>query len=343
MIFIDKCFKKPTPHTPVWIMRQAGRYLSEYRAIRKQAGSFLNLCHNPELSAEVTIQPIDILGVDAAILFSDILVLPNEMGMDLEFVTQKGPVIHNPVTSLKDIAALDENAANKLTYTYETIKLVREKLPTDKALIGFAGAPWTVATYMIEGSGSKNYFNSKKMLYSDPQTLHKLLEVLTKSTHDYLENQIKAGVNAVMLFDSWASMIEPARYIDFSFSYMLQIAESLKSKYPHIPVILFPKGVGASLETIANLNGNFDVFGVDWSTPITLAKKHLSPRYVLQGNVEPFRLYNQEASAACVRSVHERMDGAHHIFNLGHGITPDVPVENVKYFVDQVHQVSKVS
>lgn len=341
MIFIDACFKKKTPYTPAWIMRQAGRYLPEYMQTREQAGSFLNLCHNPELSAKVTLQPIDRFDLDAAILFSDILVLPKEMGLDLNFVKNEGPRFSNPINNAKDVANLDENCADKMTYVYECIKKVREDLPKEKALIGFAGSPWTTATYMVEGSGSKNYYKIKKMLYSDKELLKSILEFNTKATKEYLEKQIQAGVDAVMLFDSWASAIEPALYIEFSFSYMLEIASYIKEKYPHIPVILFPKNVSNSLEEIRDLDGKFDVFGVDWATPMSVAKEYLSPKYTLQGNIEPCRLYSQEAIKKCVTSVAEKMQGLPHIFNLGHGIMPDAPVENVKYFVDIVREITK--
>jgi uroporphyrinogen decarboxylase len=341
MIFIDACLKKPTPYTPIWIMRQAGRYLPEYMEVRKEAGSFLNLCHNPELSAKVTIQPIDRLGVDAAILFSDILVLPDEMGMDLQFVQGEGPKILNSINNASDVASLRENASDKMTYVYETIKKVRENLDKEKALIGFAGSPWTIATYMVEGGGSKSYYKIKKMLYSDSDTLKKLLAFNTHSTKEYLENQIKAGVNAVMLFDSWASALEPAVYMEYSFSYMVEIASYLKEKYPHIPVILFPKGVSNNLVDIRDLRANFDVFGVDWGTPMSLAKEHLSSLYTLQGNIEPSRIHSKKALKECVESLSSVMKDTPHIFNLGHGIMPDAPIENVKYLVDLVHNITK--
>ena len=264
-IFIDACFGKETPYTPVWMMRQAGRYLPEYMEVREKAGDFLSLCHNPELAAEVTLQPVDIVGVDAAILFSDILVVPNEMGMDLRFEKGEGPIFDNPIKSQEDLDALidGKEAAEKLTYVYDTIKIVKEKLPQDKALIGFAGAPWTLATYMIEGQGSKTYTNSKRMMYSNPQLLHNILSKVTEAVKYYLQKQIEAGVDAVQIFDSWASAIEPSKYDEFSWKYMVEIAEYLKEKYPHIAVILFPKGVAPFIER-GWVYGNFDVFGVDW-------------------------------------------------------------------------------
>ncbi|MBD3791507.1 MAG: uroporphyrinogen decarboxylase [Campylobacterales bacterium] len=343
-IFVDACFGKETPYTPVWMMRQAGRYLPEYMAVRGEAGSFLNLCHDPEKAAEVTIQPLDIVGVDAAILFSDILVIPDEMGMDLSFVKGEGPKFSDPVATEEDLERLigGEEAASRLTYVYDTIRLLREQLDArddDKALIGFTGAPWTLATYMIEGQGTKTYNICKKMMYSNPELLHKILRKVTDVVKLYMEKQIESGVDVVQIFDSWAAAIEPGKYDEFSWKYMVEISEYLKEKYPHIPVIMFPKGVAAFIER-GGVYGNFDVFGVDWGTPMALAKEKLGDRYVLQGNMEPCRLYSQEATTACVEAIQEIMGGKRHIFNLGHGILPDVPVENAKHFVRECHRVS---
>jgi len=339
-IFVDACLGKPTPYTPVWMMRQAGRYLPEYMEVRAKAGNFLNLCHDPELACEVTLQPVDRLGVDAAILFSDILVVPNEMGMKLDFVKGEGPVFEDPIASQADIDALlgGEEAANKLTYVYETIKLIKERLAEDKALIGFTGAPWTLATYMIEGQGTKTYNICKKMMYSNPKLLHAILSKVTQVVKLYMEKQIEAGIDVVQIFDSWAAAIEPSKYDEFSWKYMIEIADYLKAKYPHIPIIMFPKGIPAFLDKVY---GNFDVFGVDWSTPMALAKEKLGERYVLQGNMEPCRLYSKEATKECVESLASTMRGGRHIFNLGHGILPDVPVENAQYFVTLCQEVSK--
>lgn len=339
-IFVDACFGKPTPYTPVWMMRQAGRYLPEYMKVRAKAGSFLNLCHNPTLAAEVTLQPVDIVGVDAAILFSDILVIPNEMGMKLDFIKGEGPVFEKPIATNEDIDSLlgGEAAADRLTYVYETIKIVRDQLSSDKALIGFTGAPWTLATYMIEGQGTKTYNVCKKMMYANPKLLHKILAKVTEVVKYYLEKQIASGVDVVQIFDSWAAAIEPSMYDEFSWKYMVEISDFIKAKYPYIPIIMFPKGVPAFLDKVY---GNFDVFGVDWSTPMALAKEKLGTKYVLQGNMEPCRLYSQEATKACVESLANIMKDGRHIFNLGHGILPDVPVENAKYFVKLCQEVSR--
>lgn len=339
MIFVDACFKKEVAYTPVWMMRQAGRYLPEYMAVRQSVGGFLNLCKDYKKASEVTIQPVDILGVDAAILFSDILVIPLEMGMDLEFIKGEGPVFNSPIKTKADLDKLEsDKAVDRLAYVYDTIKLTREKLAKDKALIGFSGSPWTVATYMIEGSGTKNYAKCKKILYQDPEFLHQILAKVTQTTKLYLERQIKSGVNAIQIFDSWAAALEKEMFFEFSWRYIIEIVDYLKERYPEIPIIVFPKGVGSYLDKI---DGNFDVFGVDWGTPIELARDILGDRYTLQGNMEPCRLYSKEATKEAVERILKSMKGHHHIFNLGHGILPDVPVANAKYFIKLVQESSK--
>ncbi len=343
-IFVDACKGLETPYTPVWMMRQAGRYLPEYMKVRAEAGNFLNLCHDPKKAAEVTIQPLDIVGVDAAILFSDILVIPDEMGMDLSFVKGEGPKFSDPITCEADVDRLigGKEAASKLTYVYDTIKLLREQLDArgdDKALIGFTGAPWTLATYMIEGQGTKTYNLCKKMMYSDPELLHKILRKVTEVVKLYMEKQIQSGIDVVQIFDSWAAAIEPSKYNEFSWQYMVEIADYLKLKYPETPIIMFPKGVSAFISS-GLVYGNFDVFGVDWGTPMAMAKEKLGDRYVLQGNMEPCRLYSKKETTKCVEAIQNIMDGKRHIFNLGHGILPDVPVENAKHFVSECQRVS---
>ncbi|EGK8157091.1 uroporphyrinogen decarboxylase [Campylobacter fetus] len=338
MIFIDACFGKPTPYTPIWMMRQAGRYLPEYMAVRDAAGDFLSLCKDYKKASEVTLQPVDILGVDAAIMFSDILVVPLEMGMELKFIKGEGPVFENPILSMDSLDKLSvEKAVKNLSYVYDTIKLTREKLSSDKALIGFCGAPWTIATYMIEGGSTKTYNISKKMLYDNPQFLHAILRKVTNALKLYLEEQIKAGVNAVQIFDSWASALEQNAYLEFGFSYINELVDYIKSQYPDIPVIVFPKGISGFLNKIG---GKFDVFGVDWSTPLKMAKETLGSRYVLQGNMEPTRLYSKDAIDDGVDEILSIMRGHRHIFNLGHGILPDVSVENAKYFIKSVQEKS---
>jgi len=337
-IFIDACFGKETPYTPIWMMRQAGRYLPEYMEVRQKAGNFLNLCHSPEMAAEATLQPVRRLGVDAAILFSDILVVPNEMGMELEFIKGFGPKFPKPLTNIEDVDTLQMDAADKLTYVYETIVKVKKELADDKALIGFTGSPWTLATYMVEGQGTKTYAVVKKKIATDPEFMHKLLEKITDVVKLYLEKQIIAGVDAVQIFDSWAAALEEEAFFEFSWKYMLDIVDYIKEKYPHIPVLLFPKGISGYLDKI---DGNFDVFGVDWSTPIELAKEKLGDKYVLQGNMEPTRLYSREATKKGVTHILDVMQNKRHIFNLGHGMLPDFKPDDAQYLVDLVHEMSK--
>lgn len=339
MIFIDACLKKNTPYTPVWMMRQAGRYLPEYMRVRNEAGDFLSLCKDYKKASEVTIQPVDILGVDAAILFSDILVVPLEMGMDLKFIKGEGPVFQKPIKNLDDLNALDsQKAVKNLQYVYDTISLTRQNLNKDKALIGFLGAPWTLATYMIEGQGSKTYAVCKKLLYSDPELMHKILDKVTDACIGYAKKQINSGVNAIQIFDSWAAALEESAFFEFSWSYILKIVDAIKAEFADFPVIVFPKGISGYLDKIY---GNFDVFGVDWSTPIELTKQKLGSKYTLQGNMEPTRLYSKTQIDKGIDHILKVMDGSSHIFNLGHGILPDIPVENAKYFIKQVQERSK--
>ena len=340
MIFVDACFGKKTPHTPVWMMRQAGRYLPEYMAVREKAGDFLSLCKDPQKACEVTLQPVDILGVDAAILFSDILVVPLEMGMDLKFVKGEGPIFSHPIKTEEDLDKLSiEEAAEKLDYVYQAIKLIRGKLASDKALIGFCGSPWTLATYMVEGQGTKTYAVVKKLLYTNPKFMHKILAKVTEVLKLYMENQISSGINAAMIFDSWASALEEKAFFEFSWEYMKELSSFIKDRYPDIPVIMFPKGISGYLDKI---DGNFDVFGVDWSTPMELAYKKLGDKYILQGNMEPTRLYSKDAIREGVKHINSVMkNNNRHIFNLGHGILPDIPVENAKYFIKLVQESTK--
>ena len=337
-IFIDACFGKQTPYTPVWMMRQAGRYLPEYMEIRKKVGNFLDMTRNPEIAAEVTLQPIRILDVDAAILFSDILNLPMEMGLPLRFEKGVGPIFDKTISNEEDIDNLDENACEKISYVYEAIKLIKKDLPAEKALIGFSGSPWTVSTYMVEGRGSKQYAKIKKMVYANPKTLHKLLEKVTDQTEKYLLKQIEAGADAVMVFDSWGGALERDKFFEFSWNYMKQIARNIKQKHPQVPVILFSKGVGLYMD---GMDGEFDVVGVDWNTPMEYALNIFKDNYTLQGNMEPTRLYSKEATKEAVTKIAETMKGHRHIFNLGHGILPDVPVENAKYFVNLCKEITK--
>jgi len=339
MVFIDACLRKETPYTPIWMMRQAGRYLTEYMNTRAQAGSFMNLCHNPELACEVTLQPIDILGVDAAILFSDILVVPDEMGMNLEFIKGQGPIIHDPLRTQADLDRLSDQSPDNLGYVYDSVKLIRKELSSDKALIGFAGSPWTLATYMVEGGGSKSYAIIKKMVYSNPTLMHNILRKTTDAVIEYLSRQIEAGADAVQVFDSWGGALEKSAFFEFSWSYMQEISNTLKTRYPNTPVILFSRGITGMLDEI---DGNFDVFGVDWNMPIEIAKAKLGSKYVLQGNLEPTRLYDAAKMEEGVRHIVDVMGKEPgHIFNLGHGMLPDLPRENAIRLVELVHELTR--
>lgn len=335
MIFIDACWGRATPRTPVWFMRQAGRYLSEYRATRARAKDFLGLCKNPELACEVTLQPIDILDVDAAILFSDILVIPLEMGLGLGFYEGEGPRFAQTVRSESDLSRLQPRAFERTNYVYETLTKTRAKLPQDKALIGFCGAPWTLATYMIEGESSKQFAHSKRMLYANPSTLKKLLAILCEELKNYLSMQASAGANALMIFDSWAGALSPAAYLEFGWQPICEIADFLRTKHPEIPLIVFPKGVGGFLEM---LNGNFAVLGIDWGVSMAKARNLLGERFVLQGNLEPATLYDANAMEQGAREILRAMSGQPFIFNLGHGMLPDLPRENAQRLVEIVHR-----
>lgn len=337
MIFIDACLRKKTPYTPIWMMRQAGRYLDEYKATRKRAKNFIDLCQRVDLATEVTLQPIDILDVDAAILFSDILVIPYEMGLPLEFKEGFGPQFLQTIDNEESLGMLKSNAHARLSYVYECVDSVRKRLAKDKALIGFSGAPWTLATYMIEGHGSKSYEKSKKMLYQNPKLLHALLQKLTDEIKQYLSMQIKAGANAVMLFDSWANALEKSKYLEFGWFYLQDIASYLKTMYPQIPLIAFPRGVGAFLES---LHGKFDVLGIDWQIDMKEAKEKAGDRFVLQGNLEPARLYDYSSMKEGVISILEVMRNSGHIFNLGHGMIKDLPRENAISLVKLVRELS---
>jgi uroporphyrinogen decarboxylase len=318
-------------------MRQAGRYLSQYRQTRAKAKDFIDFCRRSDLAAEATLQPIEALGVDAAIIFSDILVVPLEMGMRVEFAEGVGPVLSEPIRDRIGVDRLRENAADRLDYVYDALKIVRANLAANKALIGFAGSPWTLATYMIEGGGSKTYATAKKMAYCAPDLLHSLLRKLSAVIESYLLRQIDAGANAVQIFDSWGGALEKSAFFEFSWNYMKQIATRIKSERPQIPVILFSKGAGGYLEAI---DGDFDVFGVDWNTPIDRAKSVLFDRYALQGNMDPARLYSKAAIEEGAREIARIMRGENgYIFNLGHGMQPDFSVENAKFLVDFARQI----
>lgn len=338
MIFIDACRRQDTPYTPIWLMRQAGRYMSEYRAARQETGSFLALCENPDLVKKVTLQPIEAFDFDAAIIFSDILLVPREMGLPLDFVEGDGPVFAKTITDYQSVCTLKKDTFLRMEYVFDGISQTRAALPKEKALIGFCGSPWTLATYMIEGRGTKNFAKSKKILYESPQTMHFLLKQITDELKGFIEGQIKAGADAIMIFDSWAGALEMDAFYEFSFGYVKDILKHARNT-ANVPLIVYPRGIGAFIDKI---DGRFDVLGLDQGVPLFAAKKSLGSRYVLQGNLEPARLYSEDAMEMGVDeiiSVMGKKPG--HIFNVGMGMLPDLPRENVKKLVEIVRKKTK--
>ena len=336
--------KEPVDHTPVWIMRQAGRYLPEYRETRKQAGDFLSLCRSADLVSEVTLQPLRRFPLDAAIVFSDILTIPDAMGLGLYFSEGEGPKFQHPIKSRADIqkiAALDPEI--ELKYVMDGIRQVRKDLKGEVPLIGFSGSPWTLATYMIEGGGSKAFTKIKNMLYSDPVSLHLLLDKLAKSVIEYLNAQIKAGAQAVMLFDTWGGVLTPSDYKEFSLNYMHQIVDGVlrENEGRKVPITLFTKNGGMWLEEIAKTG--CDGIGLDWTIDIKEAKQRVGSKVALQGNMDPSILYasGERIEQEVAKILQGFGSGSGHVFNLGHGIHLDVPPKNVKIFVDAVHRLSK--
>lgn len=340
-LFLRALRRQPTPRRPVWIMRQAGRYLPEYRQTRQKAGDFLSLCKNPELACEVTLQPLRRYALDAAILFSDILTIPDAMGLGLSFVEGEGPCFSKPIRDLQAIEDLViPDAADSLSYVMDAARLIRQEMPKDLPLIGFAGSPWTLACYMVEGSSSKDFKRLLKLVYTEPKAGHLLLNKLAVAVSQYLQEQIKAGVNALMIFDTWGGILTPPNYRDFSLHYMHQIVNELKKADPTIPIILFTKGGGQWLEHMAATG--CDALGLDWTCDLALARKRVGDQVALQGNLDPSVLLSSpKVIQEQVRAVLNAFGpGPGYVFNLGHGITPDVPVENVQAMIDVVHEMS---
>lgn len=315
---------------PVWLMRQAGRILPEYRAVRSSVNGFKELVKNPELICEVTIQPVDILGVDAAIIFSDILVIPEAMGLNYEMVESKGPFFPKTIQSEQDVLALTTDVVPNLQYVFDSIKLTKQALNNRVPLIGFAGAPWTIFSYMIEGKGSKTFSQAKKMLYTHPQLSHSLLAKITDATIAYLKEQIRNGADIVQVFDSWAGVLSKAQYVEFALPYMEKIAASITD----VPVILFAKDAHYILTEFAQTNCS--VIGLDWTIEPEKARRE-APNKTLQGNLDPCVLY---ADKATIKAEAENMLRAfgkqNYICNLGHGVYPDVDFEKAKYFIEVV-------
>ena len=340
---IRALLREPVDVTPVWLMRQAGRYLPEYRKVRKQAGSFMDLCSNPELACEVTMQPVDRYPLDAAILFSDILTVPDAMGLGLFFEEGEGPRFKKPVRNAADVQALGiPDPESELGYVMDAVRLIRQTLDNRIPLIGFAGSPWTLATYMVEGGSTKTYSKVKGMLYSEPALLHQLLETTARSVTAYLNAQVAAGAQALMIFDTWGGVLTPRDYVDFSLNYMQQIIDGLtrEAEGSRVPVILFTKGGGQWLETMADTGA--DALGIDWSTDIGEARHRVGEQVALQGNLDPATLYGTpEVIRSRVADVLAAFgEGSGHVFNLGHGITPDVDPEHTGILINTVHELS---
>ena len=342
-LLLRALLRQPTPRTPVWMMRQAGRYLLEYRATRERAGSFLALCTTPELACEVTLQPLARFRLDAAILFSDILTIPHAMNLGLEFESGEGPRIARPVQTAADIARLGvPDPECELRYVMDAVRLVRRELGGRVPLIGFAGSPWTVATYMVEGGVSKTFGAIKGLLYGEPRELLRLLAILADATGTYLNAQIAAGAQAVMLFDTWGGVLTPSTYREFSLEYMNRIVADLARENDgrRVPVIVFTKGGGAWLEDMVSIG--CDALGVDWTTDLSDARHACGDRVALQGNLDPGVLYAPPAQIRDrVAQVLASYGAGHgHVFNLGHGIHPDVPPDSALAMVEAVHELS---
>lgn len=321
---------------PVWLMRQAGRILPQYRALRGKLSGFKELVETPHLAAEVTIQPVDELGVDAAIIFSDILVIPEAMGLTYEMVEKKGPWFPKTIESLSDVEKLGsgENVIGELQYVFDALSVTKKELNGRVPLIGFAGAPWTIFSYMLEGSGSKTFSKARKFLYQNPVAAHLLLEKITDTTIAYLKQKVRSGANMIQVFDSWAGILPPAQYSEFAIPYIKKIVDSIED----VPVIVFAKGAWFAMDELAKLD--CQVLGVDWNTKVNDLRGKLNVQQVLQGNLDPCLLYSSEENVreATLKMLNDF--GGKHIANLGHGVYPDTPLESVKTFVNTVKSYS---
>ena len=344
-VFLRALQRQHVSYTPVWLMRQAGRYLAEYNQTRARAGSFLGLAKNPDFATEVTLQPLERFELDAAILFSDILMLPDAMGLGLGFVAGEGPQFARPIRTEEDIAQLAVPDMNQLRYVFDAVTQIRRALDGRVPLIGFAGSPWTVTCYMVEGRGSSDYRHIKTMMYAQPERLHHILEVTAQATAQYLNEQIRAGAQAVMIFDSWGGVLADGLYQTFSLAYMTKVISLLERTYEgvKVPVISFTKGGGLWLEDIVE-NGS-DAIGLDWTVNLKQARERVGDRVALQGNIDPMALFGTEnAIRQEVRRVIDDfgpVKNGGHVFNLGHGISQFTPPENVAFLVDEVHSYSK--
>ncbi len=333
--------RKPVERTPVWVMRQAGRYLPEYRQTRAKAGDFLTLCKTPELACEVTLQPLRRFPLDAAILFSDILTIPDALGLGLDFHEGEGPRFAKRIATLKDIQALPSLVVqDELSYVMDAVRLIRREMPAHLPLIGFSGSPWTLACYMVEGQSSRDFKSILTLMYDNPEACQQLLDKLTVLVIDYLTAQIEAGANALMIFDTWGGILSLPYYLNFSLHHMQQIVQRLKQSYPHIPITLFTKGGGLWLEAMAQTG--CDALGLDWVADLGASRLLVGSQVALQGNLDPAAL---RAKPAKIRAEVQRIlesygHGSGHVFNLGHGITPDILPEHLAEMVAAVNEFS---
>lgn len=341
--FLRALRREPVDVTPIWIMRQAGRYLPEYRATRAKAGSFMQLCKTPELACEVTLQPLARYQLDASIIFSDILTIPDAMGLGLEFIEGKGPIFTNPIKHPDDINRLTVPDLNNLKYVYDAIHMVQHELDGKLPLIGFCGSPWTIGAYMLEGGSQPGFPKINTLRQENPKLLHKLLDILAESVSAHLNGQIESGAQAVMIFDTWGGMLDTVNYEAFSLYYIKQIISGLKNNYNkiNIPVILFTKGGKHWLEQMVTTG--CDALGVDWEISLQEARKRVGATVAVQGNMNPSCLLTTPdiIRDEVARVLESFGNGSGHVFNLGHGITPDVPPEHVAVLVDAVHEMSK--
>ena len=342
-LYLRALNRDAVPRTPVWVMRQAGRYLPEYLRVRKQAGDFMSLCSNPELACEVTLQPIDRFNLDAAILFSDILTIPDAMGLGLHFEAGEGPKFSNPIKTAADVEKLPvPDPGTSLRYVMDAVSTIRKELNGRVPLIGFSGSPWTLATYMVEGGGTKDFAKIKGLMFSDPVTFHKLLDKTAQSVISYLNAQVEAGAQALMVFDTWGGVLAPANYREFSLRYMQQIVDGLTRKADgrKVPVVLFTKNGGQWLDIMADTG--CDGLGVDWTMDLADARARTGDRVALQGNLDPSVLYGSPKS---IRNEVQRVldsygTGPGHVFNLGHGIHQHVNPEHLGVMVEAVRELS---
>ena len=341
--FLRALLKQPVEYTPVWMMRQAGRYLPEYKATRARAGSFLDLCKNTELATEVTIQPLERFELDAAILFSDILTVPDAMGLGLYFAEGEGPKFTRPLQNERDIAALQVPDMDRLQYVFDAVASIRKALNGRVPLIGFSGSPFTLACYMVEGGGSKEFRTVKTMMYSRPDLLHKILDVNAQAVTAYLNAQIDAGAQAVQIFDTWGGVLSDAAFQEVSLRYMRQIVGGLKRENEgrRVPVIVFAKGGGLWLEQMADIGA--DALGLDWTCNIGEARRRVGDKVALQGNFDPFALFGTSDSikTEVARILAGFGNGSGHVFNLGHGISQHTNPEHAGILVDSVHELSR--